>query len=564
MMRLDNRANAVERVLQNGGNMNMKWNLASESKRKRLADGQLFTDGKLIPTDKIVPFLEHVIHSGDDVVLEGCNQKQAAFLARALTQVSAERVRELHMIIPSVSRDDHLLLFEKGIAKTLDFAFAGVQSKQLAQMLAEEKLTIGSIHTYLELYGRLYVDLTPQVCLVAADKADLNGNLYTGFSTEDTPAIIEAAAFKSGIVIVQVNEIVECGALPRIDIPGDWVDYIVKADEPYPMEPLFTRDPAKIQDEHVLMGMMTIKGIYARHHVKSLNHGIGYNGAAIELLLPTYGEALHLKGEICTHWVLNPHPTLIPAIESGWVKQVYAFGGETGMDRYTAARPDIFFTGSDGALRTNRAMAQVAGLYGIDLFQGGTLQMDYAANSSTVTNGRLSGFGGAPNMGNSAGGRRHITPAWADMAPGNGSLVSGRKLVVQMLKSKSRFGPGFVPELDAVRIGEKAGMCAAPVMIYGEDVTHVVTEQGVAYLYLAKNAAEKQRLLACIAQGTPLGDTISKAECDALRAAGLAAYPQDLEIDPQEATRDMLAAKSLDELVEWSGGLYDIPQSLRR
>ena len=544
--------------------MNMKWNLTSESKRRRLADGQLFTDGKLIPTEKIVPFLEHIIHSGDDVVLEGCNQKQAAFLATALAQVSTECVNDLHMIIPSVSRDEHLLLFEKGIAKTLDFAFAGVQSKPLAQMLAEDKLKIGSIHTYLELYGRLYVDLTPQICLVAADKADLNGNLYTGFSTEDTPAIIEAAAFKSGIVIVQVNEIVECGALPRIDIPGDWVDYIVKADEPYPMEPLFTRDPAKIQDEHVLMGMMTIKGVYAKHRVKSLNHGIGYNGAAIELLLPTYGATLNLKGEICTHWVLNPHPTLIPAIESGWVKQVYAFGGETGMDRYTAARPDVFFTGSDGALRTNRAMAQVAGLYGIDLFQGGTLQMDYAANSSTVTNGRLSGFGGAPNMGNSAGGRRHITPAWADMAPGNGSLISGRKLVLQMVKSKSRFGPGFVPELDAVKIGKKAGMSAAPVMIYGEDVTHVVTEQGVAYLYLAKDASERCRLLACIAQGTPLGDTISKSECDALRAAGFVAYPQDLEIEPREATRDMLAAKSLDELVEWSGGLYDIPQSLRR
>ena len=295
----------------------------------------------------------------------------------------------------------------------------------------------------------------------------------------------------------------------------------------------------------------------------SLNHGIGYNGAAIELLLPTYGASLGLKGEICTHWVLNPHPTLIPAIESGWVRQVYAFGGESGMDRYTSARPDIFFTGRDGALRTNREMAQVAGLYGIDLFQGGTLQMDYYGNSSTVTNGRLSGFGGAPNMGNAAGGRRHITSAWADMAPGHGSLISGRKLVVQMMKSRSRFGPGFVPVLDAVKIGEKAGMRAAPVMIDGEDVTHVVTEQGVAYLYLAENAEERKRLLACIAQGTPLGDTISKTECDALRAAGLAAYPQDLEIDPQTATRDMLAAKSLDELVAWSGGLYEIPQSLR-
>lgn len=541
----------------------MKWNLQSESRRRRLLDAQQFTENKIIRAQDIVPFLQTVIHSGDDVVLEGCNQKQAAFLAHALTQMDPEAVRDLHMIIPSVSRDDHLQLFERGIARKLDFAFAGVQSKQLAQMLAQGKLEIGAIHTYLELYGRLYVDLTPQVCLVAAMQADEDGNLYTGFSTEDTPAIVEAAAFKSGIVIVQVNEIVKRGTLPRIDIPGDWVDFIVKADEPYPMEPLFTRDPAKIQDVHVLMGMLTIRGVYAKHHVRSLNHGIGYNGAAIELLLPTYGESLALKGQICTHWVLNPHPTLIPAIESGWVRQVYAFGGETGMDRYTAARPDVFFTGADGALRTNRAMAQVAGLYGIDLFQGGTLQMDYTGNSSTVTNGRLSGFGGAPNMGNAAGGRRHTTKAWLDMAPGGDSLIAGRKLVVQMIKSRSKFGPGFVPELDAVTIGRRAGMDATPVMVYGEDVTHVVTEHGVAYLYTAQNARERTQLLACVAQGTPLGDTVDQDTIDALRGDGRVALPKDLDIDPREATRALLAAKSLDELVEWSGGLYDIPQSLR-
>ncbi len=41
-----------------------------------------------------------------------------------------------------------------------------------------------------------------------------------------------------------------------------------------------------------------------------------------------YGEQLGLKGKICKHWTLNPHPTLIPAIESGWVESVHCFGGE--------------------------------------------------------------------------------------------------------------------------------------------------------------------------------------------------------------------------------------------
>ena len=542
----------------------MIWDKEKRSKQERRESVEALVQGKLIPTENIVPFLENVIHSGDKVVLEGCNQKQAAFLAGALTRMDPAKVNHLNMLIPSVSRDEHLDLFEKGIAEELNFAFAGVQSLRLAQMLEAGKLRIGSIHTYLEMYGRMYVDLTPNVCLIAADRADMHGNLYTGYNTEETPMLCEAAAFKNGIVIAQVNSIVEDGQLPRVDIPGNWVDYIVKADEPYPMEPLFTRDPAKIQNAHILMGMMTISGIYAKHNVQSLNHGIGYNGAAIELLLPTYGESLGLKGKICTNWVLNPHPTLIPAIESGWVKQVCAFGGELGMDKYTAARPDIFFTGQDGALRSNRAIAQIAGLYGMDLFLGGTLQMDYLANSSTVTNGRLSGFGGAPNMGNSTGGRRHTTQAWCEMAPRNGSLASGRKLVVQMLKSSSKFGPAFVPELDAVKIGQKAGLAAAPVMVYGEDVTHVVTEQGIAYLYQADSPEERTRLLGCIAQGTPIGDMVSQSEIKALRSAGKIAYPEDLDIDVATANQDMLAAKSLEEIAAISGGLYEVPARFRK
>lgn len=540
------------------------WDQERRSKQVRLDAVHSYADGKVVSAEQIIPFLETLIHPGDRVALEGCNQKQAAFLAGAMTRLEPEKVNGLNMIIPSISRDEHLDLFERGIAEELNFAFAGVQSQRLAQMLEAGQLRIGAIHTYLELYARMFVDLNPHVCLIAADKADRKGNLYTGYSTEETPMITEAAAFKNGVVIAQVNDIVDETELPRVDIPGGWIDFIVRAPEPYPMEPLFTRDPAKIQDAHILMGMMVIKGIYAKHGVTGLNHGIGYNGAAIELLLPTYGNELGLKGKICTHWVLNPHPTLIPAIEDGWVKQICAFGGELGMERYTAARPDIFLTGPDGSLRSNRAFAQAAGLYGIDLFLGGTLQMDYQANSTTVTKGRLSGYGGAPNMGNSAGGRRHTTKAWCDMAPLNGSLASGRKLVVQMMKSRSKFGPGFVPVLDAVEIGKKAGMEGPPIMVYGEDVTHMVTEQGVAYLYQAQNAEERTRLLAAVAQGTPLGDLVSAQDISAMRRAGQVVYPEDLSISPDAATRDLLAAQSLEDIVQCSGGLYDIPEKFKK
>ena len=45
-------------------------------------------------------------------------------------------------------------------------------------------------------------------------------------------------------------------------------------------------------------------------------------------------QSLGLKGKICTHWALNPHPTLIPAIEAGFVESVHSFGSEVGMEDY--------------------------------------------------------------------------------------------------------------------------------------------------------------------------------------------------------------------------------------
>ena len=115
--------------------------------------------------------------------------------------------------------------------------------------------------------------------------------------------------------------------------------------KPYLIDPLFTRDPAKIRNENVLMAMMTIAAVYEPYQVRRLNHGIGYATAAIELMLPTY--AAKLKGKIATHFVLNPHPTLIPAIEAGFVDSVTCFGSELGMERYVSKRADIFPVGAE-------------------------------------------------------------------------------------------------------------------------------------------------------------------------------------------------------------------------
>jgi malonate decarboxylase alpha subunit len=534
------------------------WATRREEKRRRIESVQPWMQGPILPPEKIIDALELLLKSGDRVVLEGDNQKQADFLSRSLVKVDPKKLQDLHLIISSISRPEHLTLFELGIGKKVDFSFAGPQSLRLAQLLEDGKIEIGAIHTYVELYARLLIDLIPDVVLVCAEQADEQGNLYTGANTEDTPVIVEAAAFHDGIVIAQVNQITD--SLPRVDIPGSWVDVVVQADRPFALEPLFTRDPRKIDDLQILMGMMVIRGIYERHNVKSLNHGIGFGTAAIELLLPTYGESLGLKGKICQHWALNPHPTLIPAIESGWVKSVHCFGSEVGMDNYIAARPDIFFTGRDGRLRSNRVLCQLAGQYAVDAFIGSTLQMDGDANSSTVTKGRLAGFGGAPNMGHDPHGRRHASPAWLDLIPSPSPVARGRKLVVQVVETfHSGASPAFVETLDAVAVGQKAGMPIAPIMIYGDDVSHVVTEEGIAYLYKAEGQEERRRALAAVAGVSPIGLKAKPEETAALRKRGIVAYPEDIGVHRLQANRSLLAARSMEDLVAWSGGLYTPP-----
>lgn len=44
---------------------------------------------------------------------------------------------------------------------------------------------------------------------------------------------------------------------------------------PYLIDPLVTRDPAKIRNENVLMTVMAIVAVYESHQPRRLNHGIG-------------------------------------------------------------------------------------------------------------------------------------------------------------------------------------------------------------------------------------------------------------------------------------------------
>lgn len=542
------------------------WNTLKRDRMERIREAiPLVKMGKIVDASNTVKLLETVIKPYDKVIVEGDNQKQADFLAKCLCKVDRNCVHDLHMVQSSITLPEHLDVFEKGIAKKADFAYSGSQAGRLAQFVKEGKIEIGSIHTYLELFGRYFMDLTPRVALCVGVSADRNGNIYTGFNTEDTPVVIEATRFKQGIVVVQVNQIVD--RVPRVDIPGDWVDFVIQSPEPFYVEPLFTRDPANITDSQVLRAMMAIKGIYAEYGIESLNHGVGFDTAAIELLLPTYGEELGLKGKICKYFALNPHPTLIPAIESGWVESIHCFGGESGMEDYVAARSDVFFVGPDDSLRSNRTYCQAAGHYGIDMFIGGTLQIDKYGNSSTATENRVTGFGGAPNMGCDARGRRHASAAWLQCGSEDGmqrealgEMPRGRRLVVQLQETfREKMAPGIVDRLDAWGLAEKAGLPIPPVMIYGDDLTHIVTEEGIAYLHKCSSLEERMAAIRAIAGYTEVGLQAVLEETKELRRKGIVKTPEDLGIDLTRANRNLLAAKNIRDLVDWSGGLYHPP-----
>lgn len=531
--------------------------------KKKQADA-LASDRYFVPPERAVELLEAVLLPGDRICLEGDNQKQAAFLAESLTKVDPKRVHDVKLAISAVILPEYLDLFERGICAELDFSYAGPQAHRLARMVAEKKVRIGSLHTYPELYARYFSDLPLDVCCLAAEKADLAGNLYTGPNTEDTPAIVEATAFHNGIVIVQVNEIVE--RLPRVDIPADWVDYIIRAPNPYLIRPLFTRDPARMDEIMILMGMMALKGIYAEYLPRGLNHGIGFNTACIELLLPTYGIELGLKGKACTHWLLNPHPTLIPAIESGFVERVMTVGAEVGMNDYVAAHPGIFPVGHDGSMRSNRAFGQLTGHY-LDMFIGSALEIDLQGNSSTVTADRLVGFGGAPNLGCDPRARRHHSPAWLKAGRecyDPPRAPRGRKLVVQIVETfQTGLKPTFVEKLDAWNIQQTAGLSLPPIMIYGDDVSHIVTEEGIANLLLCRTAEEREQAVRGVAGFTPAGLARDQAAVENLRDRGIIRRAEDLGIKKTDVTRDILAARSIRDLVEWSGGLYHPPDEYR-
>ncbi|MCP2936932.1 malonate decarboxylase subunit alpha, partial [Salmonella enterica subsp. enterica serovar Typhimurium] len=88
-------------------------------------------------------------------------------------------------------------------------------------------------------------------------------------------------------------------------------------------------------------------------------------------------------------------------------------------------------------------------------------------------------------------------------------------------------------------------------------VTHIVTEEGIANLLLCRSAAEREQAIRGVAGYTPVGRARDARMVENLRDRGVIRRPEDIGIDKRDATRDLLAARSIKDLVRASGGLYD-------
>jgi len=136
------------------------WQRHREARDARIEAGSRLARGKIVEASDATRLMEAVIRPGDRVCLEGDNQKQADLLSSALLAVDLAKVNDLHMVQSGVVLPEHLDLFDRGVAKKLDYAYSGPQSARIARMLFGGKIELGAVHTYLELFARYFLPRT--------------------------------------------------------------------------------------------------------------------------------------------------------------------------------------------------------------------------------------------------------------------------------------------------------------------------------------------------------------------------------------------------------------------
>ena len=102
--------------------------------------------------------------------------------------------------------------------------------------------------------------------------------------------------------------------------------------------------------------------------------------------------------------------------------------------------------------------------------------------------------------------------------------------------------PTFVERLDSLELANKLKRKLLLVMIYGDEVSHNVTEGGIANLLLCGSDAEREQAIRGVAGFTEIGRGRERKAVEALRQRGVIRRPEDLGIDVLDANRQLLAA----------------------
>jgi malonate decarboxylase alpha subunit len=100
-------------------------------------------------------------------------------------------------------------------------------------------------------------------------------------------------------------------------------------------------------------------------------------------------------------------------------------------------------------------------------------------------------------------------------------------------------------------------------MVYGDDTTHIITEEGIANLLLCRDRDEREQAIRGVAGFTEIGRRRDQRMVERLRVRKVIQRPEDLGIDPLDADRRLLAARSIKDLMLASGGLYRPPSKFR-
>ena len=194
-------------------------------------------------------------------------------------------------------------------------------------------------------------------------------------------------------------------------------------------------------------------------------------------------------------------------------------------------------------MRSNRAFCQAAG----PLRLRHVHRLDAADRPRTATarprrSGRIAGFGGAPNMGADARGRRHASAGLAEgrrakraAAAAQPRCRAARSWSCRWSRpSASTCSRRSSRRLDAWALAEQAGMALPPIMIYGDDVTHILTEEGIANLLLCRSDEEREQAIRGVAGYTPVGLARDRRMVENLRDRGVIRRAEDLGIDKRD------------------------------